>query len=232
MKLPAPAVRSVAAIVATMMFASCTVQPVRVVAPKSQTPVASTPQNAVKLFDYAVNNRDLSVLAGLFTEDFEFVGAGMDSAGNPSREVLGGRDWILAKFGCLFEGGGADSVPPASSVRLNTDHFLVPQADTRPGYHDADSLYKTIRTSVDMTVDFGDGNAVEVTGYALFFLVRGDAAAIPAELMGRGVTHDKSRWWISRWEDETIGWEGKVPRATDPTRNITFARVLEAYPCP
>jgi hypothetical protein len=193
-------------------------------------PEPTTSQNAVKLFEWAVVNRDVESLEPLFTADFAFVSVGTDSAGNPSREVLGGRDWVLAVFRCMLD-GGADG-PPVARVSLTFDRNLRPQRDPRAGYQDHDSLYKTIRTSFDLSIDIGDGSTFEVTGYALFFLVRGDVAVIPDELQARGLEPDRNRWWISRWEDETIAWEG-MRFGADPTKNVTLGAILRLYEgCP
>ena len=171
-------------------------------------PSPTTPANAVKLFEWCWVNRGVEEYKELFTEDYVFISAGTDSAGNPSREIQARRDDEIQTAENMFI--GSVERPPAQSIQLNFDKNLVPKPDTRPGYRDLDSLFKTIRTSVDLKVEIGDGQTLEVTGYALFYLVRGDTAAIPAELKARGFQKDKGRWWISRWEDETIASEGLV----------------------
>jgi hypothetical protein len=98
--------------------------------------------------------------------------------------------------------------------------------DTRPGKDPR--WHKWVRTSVNLKVRIDSGNTVEVTGNALFFVTRGDSAAIPAELRSRGAKPDSARWWIDRWEDETLSGTG-APSATNPTRNNTLFRILELY---
>lgn len=164
-------------------------------------PSPTTPQNAVKLFEWCWVNRGVEEYKELFTEDYVFLSAGTDSAGNPRREVQARREDEIQTAENMFI--GSVERPPAQNIRLNFDKNLVPARDTRPGYRDLDSLFKTIRTSVALTVDIGDGQTLDVTGYALFYLARGDTAAIPAELKSR-FGKDRNRWWISRWEDETI----------------------------
>src|SRR5688572_10576717 len=194
-------------------------------------PEPTTSQNAVKLFEWAVVNSDVESLEQLFTADFAYVSAGTDSAGNPTREVYGGRDWVLGVFRCMLDGGGAES-PPAARISLAFDQHLRPQRDTRVGYADQDSLYKTIRTPLDLNIDIGDGTTIEVSGYALFFLVRGDVAVIPADLVARGLEPDRNRWWISRWEDETIAGEG-VRLGADPASGRSLGTILRLYEgCP
>ena len=195
-------------------------------------PVPTTPQNTVKLFEWAVVNRDVETLEQLFTADFAYVSAGTDSAGNPTRVEYGGRDWMLSVLRCMLVGGGAEH-PPAARIALDFDQNLRPQRDPRAGYQDQDSLYKTIRTAVDLTIDIGDGTTLEVTGYALLFLVRGDVALIPADLVARGFEPDRNRWWISRWEDETIASEGVQRHGSDPAGKLTLGAILRLYEgCP
>lgn len=213
-----------------LALASCA-KPARVLAPEPRSPVPNTPQDVVRAFEWAVNNRSIAVLEELISDDFAFIGAGTDSAGSPTRQAIGDRAWLLARFRCMFEGGGPGGLPPAQSIRLTCDKNLVPQRDTRPGYRDSDSLFRTIRTSVDLTVELGDGQTVEITGYALFYATRGDTVAIPSELAARGFQKDKDRWWISRWEDETIDHQGKPPGATDPTKLLTLGTVLGLFDC-
>ena len=43
---------------------------------------------------------------------------------------------------------------------------------------------------------------------ALFFVVRGDSARIPKDMVDRGFGPDKNRWYIERWEDQTVGGGG------------------------
>jgi hypothetical protein len=98
---------------------------------------------------------------------------------------------------------GSAERPPAEQITLLFDKSLVPFADSRPGKDP--KWHKQIRTSVDLKVRIDSGNTVEVTGNALFFITRGDSAAIPKELISRGFKPDSLRWWIDRWEDETLG---------------------------
>lgn len=213
--------------IAIVALAGCST---RITVPRvASGPEPTTSQNAVKLLEWALVNRDVESLAPLFTADFAYVSAGTDSAGNPAREEYGGRDWVLGVFRCMLEDGGAED-PPAARVSLHFDQNLRPQRDPRPGH--VDSLFKTIRTSVDLTIDIGDGTTLEVTGYALFYLVRGDAALIPEDLQALGFQPDRNRWWISRWEDETIAGEG-MRFGADPASRLSLGTILRLYEgCP
>ncbi|MEO5617021.1 MAG: hypothetical protein ABIS67_04565, partial [Candidatus Eisenbacteria bacterium] len=63
--------------------------------------------------------------------------------------------------------------------------------------------HQEIKRNVVLSIDSGD-QAFRITGAARFFVVRGDSALIPDDLVQRGFTADANRWYIERWEDETI----------------------------
>ena len=79
----------------------------------------------------------------------------------------------------------------------------------------------------------------QVTGAAGFFLVRGDSALIPPELIAKGVGPDPGRWYVERWEDETGGSDGATARVADerrpsslqalPARNTTWCSIIALY---
>jgi len=170
----------------------------------TNAPLPNTPANAIRLFEWCWVNRGLDEYKELFTDDYVFQSATLDSAGNGTRDVLTRRSDELETAENIFIGSAER--PPASKITLNFDQNLVPFSDTRAGKDG--KWHKTIRTSVDLKVEVGDGSTLEVTGYALFYLTRGDSAAIPAELKARGFKPDSLRWWIDRWEDETLQSEG------------------------
>ncbi len=193
-------------------------------------PSPTTPQNAVKLFEWCWVNRGVEEYKELFTEDYVFLSAGKDSAGNDTREIQARRDDEVETAANMFIGSAER--PPASRITLNFDRNLIPFPDTRPGKNPI--WHKTVRTSVDLNVDIGDGSTLEVRGYALFFLTRGDSAAIPTELEARGFRPDSLRWWIDRWEDETLAPEGLAARparraGAHPAFPVTMAQLKALY---
>ena len=164
----------------------------------SVAPAPTTPQNAIRRFEWCWVNRGVQEYKELFTDDYVFISAGLDSAGNPSREIQARRDDEVQIAQNMFI-GSADRAP-AEKITLLFDRNLISRPDTRQGKNA--KWHQQIRTSVDLRVQIDSNNSVEVQGNALFFLTRGDSAAIPAEL---GFRPDSLRWWIDRWEDETLG---------------------------
>lgn len=189
----------------------------------SPAPVPNSPSNCIRLFEWCYNNRAIDEYRELFTDDYTFKFAAGDSAGQ-NRDRPQDRDEELAIAENLFV--GSSDRPPASRIVLDFDKNLIPFPDTRPGMNG--KWHKTIRTTVNLKVEIGDGSTLEVTGFALFYLVRGDSARIPTDLPG--ATNDSTRWWISGWDDETIPPSGlaqarsvpvtgvaRLPRSTRPT---------------
>jgi len=190
----------------------------KIVAPPPVPPAASSAAGAVQRFAWGFNHKDVDVVLGLLSDDFQFVTAGTDSAGNPSR-VPYDRSWFLVALAALRDS--------SSTVSLDVDQNLVPFPDTRVGKDPR--FHKQVRTSVNGSVRFADpSRMVEITGNLLFFLTRGDSAAIPQELIGRGVGPDSTRWWMDRMEDETLAGGGVVS-ATQPSKKNTFAGLLEYF---
>ena len=200
----------------------------------SSAPTPNSPQNAVKLFEWCWVNRGVDEYRELFTDDYVFISAGTDSAGNPSREIQARRDDEVQTAENMFI-GSADKAP-AEQITLLFDQSLVPFPDSRPGKNS--KWHKQIRTSVNLKVRIDSGNTVEVTGAALFFLTRGDSAAIPKELISRGFKPDSLRWWIDRWEDETLAGSALVadrsaqPRATQTAIQMSMAQLRRIYYTP
>ena len=164
-------------------------------------PSPTNPQGVVRLFKWCWENRDISKYREIFTDDYRFAFSITDSAGVPYKGNPWTREDELASAEHLFVGGSA-SEPAASSITLIFDGDLTAQNDFRDG--------KTARwhqqiqiANLTLTINRSDGSAVRVTGGALFYLVRGDSAVIPQELVDRGFRADSTRWYIERWEDQT-----------------------------
>ena len=188
-------------------------------------PAATSPQGAVQRLVWALESRDFASYDALLTDDYAFVFATSDSAGNhfPDRSL--DRPLEETSMQHLLVGGGAQ--PPASSITAAIDSPLVSQPDTRPGRNPG--WHRSIRTrlTVQFTIDQGGSPDVEsVTGYALFYLVRGDSAYF---LPGSGARPDSTRWFVSRWNDESSTYGGLPGVHADPTRSSTLGQIKFDY---
>jgi hypothetical protein len=175
-------------------------------------PVPDTPQGVLRLFEWCYEQREPTVYRELFTDDYRFLFSAADSAGNPYRDRPFTREDELASTTRLFE--------EAVDIRLVFDVNFNVLPDYREGKRDSVEFYKSIRTTVNLTIRGEDGGSTEVRGHALFFVCRGDVALIPDELVQRGFGPDPKRWYINRWEDETAG-EGAPLAALRPRGSIS-----------
>ena len=189
-------------------------------------PDLATPEGAVQYLVWTVNRRDWRRYAEILTEDFQFAFASVDSAGNAFRDrcLLRADEVQIARN--MFE-TGTPLLPPFSRVVMTLASApLVPLPDPRPG-RDMPS-HVLIRSNLLISADNG-AQSFRITGAGSFFLVRGDSAQIPPELLARGFVADKTRWWVQRWEDETIENPGAAQSASMPSRIATWGAVKVMY---
>jgi hypothetical protein len=166
-------------------------------------PVPSSAAGVLRLFEWCYNNKSIAEYREIFTDDYRFFFSPLDSAGAEYRGIPWTREDELISTTQLFVGGSADQ-PAASSIRLNLDKNFLVYAD--PTFVSSDARgrwHKNIRTQVVLQIQTGDGNAIDISGAANFYMVRGDSAVIPPDLQARGFGPDSNRWYIRRWDDET-----------------------------
>ncbi len=183
-------------------------------ATSTPAPVPNSAANVVRLFEWCWNNRGIQEYEEIFTDDFRFQFALGDSAGNAYRDVPWTREDELRSATGLFV--GTPDHPAATEIDLSLDKTLYALPDDRPGKNPI--WHKSIRSSVTLTVTLEGQGLNEVRGYAKFYLVRGDSAVIPPELVAKGFKPDSLRWWIDRWEDETLPASAAVPPGTAALR--------------
>jgi hypothetical protein len=167
-------------------------------------PVPSRPELIVRLFEWCWEHRSITDYEEVFSDDFLFAFAATDSAGRAFQGAVLTRNDEIETARHLFVGGGTS--PPANSISLQLDQNLFAEQDTRPGKRDT-TYHREIVTNVVLRIET-EGESFQVIGAARFFVVRGDSALIPQDLVDRGFRPDPARWYIERWEDETLGSEG------------------------
>ena len=171
-------------------------------------PALFGPEGTVRRFQWCWNHRNYDLYRELFSDDFKFVFATGDSAGNFYRDKPLTRSDELGIAKNAFLGGG--STPPATNIVLTFDQTLHAVDDTRPGKNPG--WHQQITTNVDLSITV-EGTPYRVSGQALFYLVRADSASIPTDLANRdALKQDQTRWFIDEWDDLTLGNTG-VPSA-------------------
>jgi hypothetical protein len=170
----------------------------RTTSASNSAPVPSSPSQLLRLFAWCWNNRSYNEYTEIFTNDFQFQFGLADSAGNAYRDHGLYRNEELDTAKHLFIEGTATE-PPARLINLVLGGTF-PVADSRPGK--MSPWHKEVKTNVVLTIETGD-QAFQVTGSARFFLVRGDSATIPQDMIDKGFKPNRFRWYIERWEDET-----------------------------
>ena len=175
-------------------------------------PSPTGPREVVQLFKWCWENRNISYYHEIFTEDYRFAFSLVDSAGEFYRTTPWTREDEMISAQNLFVGGSA-SEPPASNITLIFAGDLKATQDFRPGKEEP--WHQQIQIpNLTLTVTKTDGSGLQVTGGALFYLVRGDSATIPQELKDKGFGPDVNRWYIERWEDQTTATNS--PNAVAP----------------
>lgn len=159
------------------------------------------------------------------TDDFQFVFAPSDSAGNAFLGRCMNRDIEVLAAKRMFE-AGTDLEPPFVSVSFVLGPGLLNLPDPRPGKDP--TVHRLIRGPFTFSADQGQAE-FRITGNVNFYLVRGDSAAIPAGLDALGAAPDPDRWWLERWEDESSDSYAAVETQPLPTRRSTLGAVKSLY---
>jgi hypothetical protein len=165
------------------------------VRPAPTAPVADSPQNAARLLGWCWSRLDTTSYRTLFSSDYEFVFGTLDPYGNAYRDTAWTREDELISFHHLVAGGDAYQ-PRALTASCLLDRYFRVSNDPRPGK--TSPWHELIRTSATVHLTTESGTWA-LTGYANFFLVRGDSANVP------GAPRDSTRWYLERWEDDTFG---------------------------
>jgi hypothetical protein len=79
---------------------------------------------------------------------------------------------------------------------------------------------------VALTITVSSGSRYQVQGYADFYVVRADAAAIPADVAKRIRPGD---WLVYAWADRTLERGGAGPPAVLATNLSTWGKIKALY---
>ena len=164
-------------------------------------PNPNSPVNAVLLLQYAIQHRDTSLYKQLFPTQYQFTFQPGDTA---ALNYFGGNWGYLEErqFATHLFNTGSPGNAYATSITIPfspsplTDAAVVGQSST---YH------RRVDLQMVLTIQKSDASAEQIVGGSAFFLVRGDSASLPADLIAAGVQATSGRWFIEGWTDQTGG---------------------------
>lgn len=173
--------------------------------PPDTPPNPNTAVNAVLLLEWAVEHRDTTQYRTLFTSDYGFGFVPGDTASTNNFAGSWGYAQERASAAHLFVTGSPGRAPAAHiTLTATASASLIDQADPRPGKNP--TWHRMVAPGVFApNVTMTDSSAEQITGSAVFYLVRGDSANLPVDLAAAGVTATSSRWFIEGWSDKTGG---------------------------
>jgi hypothetical protein len=185
---------------------------------------SNTPEATVRRLLSSFSRLDADWYVKDMTENYLFVFAAQDSAGNPYRGIVTREDEFTIGLR-MFETGTAEHPPlRRASVRLHRPLASLP--DPRSGKDP--EVHRLVRATFELEADNGQ-EAFRVFGASLFFLVRGDSAIIPPGAVAAGARPASSRWWIERWEDEGVAGPAPLARDPLPARDLTIGALKRLY---
>lgn len=194
-------------------------------------PVVDSPAHLLRAVEWTYNIRSVWTYEQLFTDDFLWNCSPTDPAGNGSRGTPWTRSDELLFAKHFFYGGGPDQRAVVTMVlRLAPNLEVVPD----PAFAAWDPLgrwHSSVRTPVELRATLADQSSIEIVGYATFSVVRGDSAAIPDELLQRGARPDSTRWYLRRWDEESVppAMARRAPLGAQPSSATTWCALKERY---
>jgi hypothetical protein len=171
--------------------------------PGDVPPTPNSPVNAVLLLEWALEHRDTTQYRTLFTANYGFAFVPGDTAATNHYGGPWGYAQERTSAAHLFDGGSPGGAQ-ASTIAITTSGTLIDVADPRPGMNPTWHRLVTA-PSFSPTIDKVDHTAEQIVGGSTFYLVRGDSATLPADLVAAGVPANSSRWFILAWQDQTGG---------------------------
>jgi hypothetical protein len=170
--------------------------------PPDTPPNPNTPVNALLLMQWAIQHRDTSQYRTLFTNDYDFVFVAGDTASTNHFAGTWGYAEERTSARHLFVEGSANGAV-ATSITFPLSGTPVDEPDLRPGKNP--TFHRKITALFVLTVQKADLTSEQIVGGGTFFMVRGDSADVPSDLIAAGVQANSSRWFMEHWVDETGG---------------------------
>ncbi|NOT35299.1 MAG: hypothetical protein HOP12_14235 [Candidatus Eisenbacteria bacterium] len=186
---------------------------------------AASPSELLRLVEHAWNTFDPDEYERTLTDDFRFAFAAGDTVAHAWQNT----PWSAVDERVFFRHltSGGDSTLPVTAITLVTAQTPTFFPDPRAGHGDTRFRAMT-RTPLTLDVTDVEGIQLNITGYAVFYLVRGDSATLSAERRAGLERPDSTCWFLERWEDETVPQSARFA-APQPARSTTLGQLKTLY---
>ncbi len=199
--------------------------------PPDQGPNPNSPVNAVLLLQWAMQHRDTTQYRTLFPTEYAFAFEPGDTAATNPFPGTWGYAQERAYATHLFQTGSSGGAAAASI----TMQFIGALSDEAAPGQNA-TYHRRVITNFLLTVQMRDATAQQISSGTTFYLVRGDSASLPPDLIAAGVPGTSGRWFIERWEENYTGVApnlalrpGDPPARSLPTTLPTLGQLKVRY---
>ena len=203
---------SATAIVVGLLACGCSAERLPTT-PNVPPPTANSPTQALRLLEWSWNQADMAHYSTLLPADFVFQFAALDPYGNAYRDHPWNRADESISTANVFHGSAQK--PAATQILFALDPNFSVRNDPRPGR--SGRWHKVIRSNLTLNLIDADQVRWDVRSVMVFYLVRGDSASLPQDLIDRGVVPDSTLWFLERWEEEEPAPGGRALPAKAPT---------------
>jgi hypothetical protein len=193
------------------------------------TPAADTPAHFAQRLEATWESQVETEYAKLLTDDFHFR---FSVSSDPLLVGAYGNNWKRAEeidaLTHLFHGfanAASDTIPGASTIDITmTGVQYVNDLE----HSDSTAQYKkVVITSFDATIQVPAASepvVYQISSRQELYLVRGDAAALPA-----GAVADSTRWYVRRWDDLSVGSLARKGPITHAARAASLGSMKALY---
>lgn len=194
--------------------------------PALPPPDPVSPAQTLSALAWSVNHLSVPHFSTLFTADYRFRFAAADSAGNAYADRSLTRDDEIEIAQHMFVTGTASEPAVWRAVLTIQTASIVTHPDSRPGKDPG--WHREVTAPLVLRLDTHEAS-YWISGAIRLYVVRGDSAQIPLDLVARGFGPDPSRWWIERWDDETLEVPPGISSSSHPTRARSWGAIKTLY---
>lgn len=193
------------------------------------TPAADSPAHLAQRLEATWENEVETEYAKLLTDDFRFH---FSASSDPLLVQAYGDNWKradeIAALTHVFHGfinAHSDTIPGASAIALS---LVGVQYAADFDHPDSSTYYKKVVVALfDGMFEFpSDPSSITypISSRQELYLVRGDAAVLPA-----GMAADSTHWYVRRWDDLSVSITSRKGPVLNPTTPVTLGRLKAQF---